>query len=180
MTSNNLRTIFKHSAWRRAPKFLIEILNNKFDPTVLSLGQETYCAFWAFKHVNCSHWSLTVGWCLYFLLDFGVLYQLDLNSLWKSDAKNIFLFHLKWFLSLSSDFEVFASVRPYARICVFWWAAAVCRRTVGQNWAMVQKPSYLPQPMLARSIKVINALLYYFFLVEPCEHLFFVVERFLY
>ena len=98
-------------------------------------------------------YGMPLGWCLYFLLDFGVLYQLDLNSLWKSDAKNIFPFHWKWFLSLSSDFEVFASVRPYARICVFWWAAAVCRRTVGKNWAMVQKPSYLPQPMLARSIK---------------------------
>ena len=47
------------------------------------------------------------------------------------------------------------------------------RRTVGQNWVLGLKPSYLPQLRLDRSIKVINALLYYYestvkkILVEP-------------
>ena len=34
-------------------------------------------------------------------------------------------------------------------------------RTMGQNWLFRKKTSYLPQPRLARSIKVMNALLYY-------------------
>ena len=62
MTWNNARAIFKHSSWRRASKFSIEILTNKFCKTVLSLGYETYCVFWAFNRINCSHWSL---WAIY-------------------------------------------------------------------------------------------------------------------